>query len=72
MEISFSQLYPNISRWVEEQGWVEFGADEYSKSLVRALDDGGLVWESGRRLKKLDDALAALEVELEKWFEQNG
>jgi hypothetical protein len=42
----FSQSYPTITRWIEKQGWIEFGADDYSNSLIRALDLGGLVWES--------------------------
>jgi hypothetical protein len=40
---SFAESYPTITRWVEEQGWIEIGADEYSTSLVRALDPGGMV-----------------------------
>jgi hypothetical protein len=24
---SFSQSYPTITRWVEEQGWIEIGSD---------------------------------------------
>ena len=69
---SFSQIYPTIARWIEEQGWIEIGSDEYSHSLVRALDPGGLVWESTSEHKTVDEALAALEVALEEWFDQNG
>lgn len=47
------------------------GVSDVARTCTK-LDDGGLVQESGRRLKNLDDALAALEAELEKWFEQNG
>ena len=69
---SFSQTYPIIARWVEEQGWIEIGADEYSTSMIRALDSGGLVWESDSGIDAIDDALKAMEEALNDWFEQNG
>lgn len=69
---SFSQTYPTIARWIEEQGWIEIGSDEYSKSLVRALDPGGMVWESSSEQVTVDEALTALDGALEEWFEQNG
>jgi len=69
---SFSQTYPTIARWIEEQGWIEIGSDEYSKSLVRALDPGGMVWESSSEQVTVDEALTALEGALEEWFELNG
>ena len=46
MESQFSKAYPNIAHWVNALGRIEIGPDEYSSSLVRALDEGGLVWES--------------------------
>ena len=71
MEAIFAQTYPAITRWAEEQGWVEIGMDEYSTSVVRALDAGGLVWESNGEEKTVDEALQALEKALQEWFEQN-
>ena len=59
--------YPNITHWIEEMGWIELGQDEYSKSLVRVLDEGGMVWESGKQHKTLADALNAAEVAIEVW-----
>jgi hypothetical protein len=67
----FANTFPNITRWVTQQGWIEIGQDENSKSLVRAIDLGGLVWESSEKQTSIDDALHALENYLEKWFEKN-
>ncbi len=67
----FANTFPNITRWVTEQGWIEIGQDENSKSLVRVIDLGGLVWESSEKQTSIDDALYALENYLEKWFEEN-
>jgi len=69
MESQFSKLYPNIAYWVEACGWIEIGQDEYSSSLVRALDEGGMVWESSDDHETLDEALQALEMELAEWLE---
>jgi hypothetical protein len=27
----FEQMYPNIARWVQSYGWIEMGADHYSR-----------------------------------------
>jgi len=64
MENQFSGIYPNIAHWVTAQGRIEIGQDEYSTSLVRALDEGGLVWESSDDHETVDEALRALEIEL--------
>jgi hypothetical protein len=39
---SFEAAHPDITRWVEPHGWIEIGADEYSTSLARILDEGGM------------------------------
>jgi hypothetical protein len=57
----FENIYPHITRWVQSYGWIEIGADQYRSSLVRALDEGGLVWESKENDTVLDEALHALE-----------
>jgi hypothetical protein len=57
---NFSSTYPNIAEWIE------LGQDDYSKSLIRALDEGGIRWESKAKYKSLDDALDELEIALEK------
>jgi hypothetical protein len=70
--VPFSQSYPTIARWIEEQGWIEIGSDEYSTSLVRALDPGGLVWESDSTIDSIDEALKELEKESKSWLKNNG
>ena len=70
--VSFAESYPTITRWIEEQGYIEIGINEYSASLVRALDPGGMVWESKAEIDSIDEALNELEKELKKWFKKNG
>jgi hypothetical protein len=45
-------------------GWMEIGHDDMSRSFVRALDEGGLVWEGQEDYATLDDALRDLEAGL--------
>ena len=64
MAYSFQGTYPNITYWVEAFGWIEVGQDDYSTSAVRALNEGGLVWEGDDEYQTLDEALQALEIAL--------
>jgi hypothetical protein len=68
---SFEESYPNIAYWVRSHGWIELGPDDYSSSLVRALDVGGMVWEGSAHYETVDEALDALESALAEWMEQN-
>jgi len=70
MKTQFSELYPNIAHWVTTQGRIEIGQDEYSSSLVRSLDEGGLVWESSDDHTTVDEALQALEEGLAVWMRE--
>jgi hypothetical protein len=61
MSASFEERFPHITAWVTGDGWIEIGRDDYSRSLVRALDGGGMVWEGKEEYATLDEALQALE-----------
>jgi hypothetical protein len=64
----FEQMYPNIARWVQSYGWIEMGDDGQSPSFIRALNEGGTVWESDEDDMTLDEALQALEAGLAEWM----
>lgn len=72
MANSFDDTYPNIAYWVESFGWIEVGQDEYSTSMVRALDEGGLVWEGKDTYETLDEAMQALERALGECIKEYG
>jgi hypothetical protein len=63
------QTYPAIARWVASYGWIELGHDG-SRSVVRALDVGGMIWEGEPTYPTLDDALRALEAALAQWLRE--
>jgi len=68
MNSSFEKTYPHIDQWVYEQGWIEIGQDENSRSFLRALDEGGLVWEGKEHYETMEDALSDLNKALGKWL----
>lgn len=68
---SFETRYPHIAAWVQD-GWIEIGRDDYSRSLVRALDIGGMVWEGAEEYDSLDEALRALDEGIAGWCEEMG
>jgi hypothetical protein len=47
---------------------IEIGYNEYSRSFVRALDIGGMIWEGLEHYPTLDEALQALEDALAEWM----
>ncbi len=71
-EQSFEKSYPHINRWVKTLGWIEIGEDDYSRSFVRALDTGGMVWEGQEQSEyaTLDQMLLALEEGLAVWMRE--
>jgi len=62
----FAAQYPNLVFWVKG-GWVEIARNDYSQSCVRALDDGGLVWEGEADYSSFYEALQALEAGIAAW-----
>jgi hypothetical protein len=64
-------VFPAIDRWVREYGWIEIGVQELSGFVARALHEGGTQVEDDRP-DTLSEALAALEVGLTRWFEEQG
>lgn len=68
---SFAKTYPNIASWVLGGGWIEMGRTYGAPSLVRALDEGGMVFEGDGSYPSLDVALDALEAGIKAWLEGN-
>lgn len=66
----FTEKYPNIAGWIKS-GWIEIGRDGQSTSVIRVLDEGGLVWEGGTGHKSLDDVLQNAENAIAEWMQNN-
>jgi hypothetical protein len=72
MAQSLDATYPTIARWVQEYRWIEIGQDAMNQSFIRALDDGGMVWEGQEYYPTLDAALQDLETGLIAWMQEQG
>ena len=67
----FDQQHPHLSAWIlSGDGWIELGQDDSSRSTVRILDIGGMIWESDESYTTVTQALAAAEVALAAWVEK--
>ena len=66
----FTEKYPSIAGWIKD-GWIEIGRDGQSTSVIRVMDEGGLVWEGGTRHKSMDKILQEAEDAIADWIENN-
>jgi hypothetical protein len=71
MTMIFDDQYPNIAWWVAD-GRIEIGRDDYSDSLIRVLDQGGLVWQSDEAYETIAEALHEAEAAIGHWAEEHG
>jgi hypothetical protein len=60
--------HPHLWRWVGEFGTIEIGHCHQTRSFIRVLDEGGLVWKGRRSYRSLDAALADAEAGVARWM----
>jgi len=63
------KLYPTIAEYISTRGHIEIGDQEGFGFCARALDYGGLVFET-KKVKSLSEALAALERGIAEYLER--
>lgn len=68
----FAKAYPTLSEWVRGGGWIEIGSDQNVSSFLRALDEGGMVWEGEDNYDTMDEAFQALEAGIAAWVTEQG
>jgi hypothetical protein len=64
-------MFPAIARYVAGYGYIEIGDQEGFGFVVRAIGYGGVDFDDDAP-ETLAEALAALEVGLTRWFEEQG
>ncbi len=60
--------YPCLWRWLAEFGSVEIGHCHQTRSFIRVLDEGGMIWKGRRSYRSLDAALADAEAGVARWM----
>lgn len=68
---TFDEQYPNIAAWVQD-GWIEIGQDDFSRSFIRVLDIGGLIWESKESYETVAEALAEADQAIKQIANEEG
>ncbi len=69
---SLDETYPAISDWVMRYGWIELGQTDYGSSMVRVLDEGGLIWEGKPSYRSLDELFGVLEKKIAQHIQEIG
>lgn len=59
---TFAVGYPIVTAWIKSGGWVEIGTDHNVRSFIRALDEGGMVWEGAPQYPTMASAFKALDA----------
>jgi len=60
--------HPHLWRWVNEFGTIEIGLCPQTRSFIRVVDEGGIVWKGRRSYASLDAALADAEAGVSRWM----
>ena len=60
------EQHPAIARWLAVHGTIEFGYCPYTRSAVRVLDAGGLVWQGRRSYRSFAAALTDCEANISR------
>lgn len=60
--------FPCLWRWVTEFGIVEIGHCHQTRSFIRVLDEGGMIWKGSRSYASLEAALADAEARVARWM----
>ncbi len=72
MSTAFDEKYATIAWWVQGGGTVELGCEYYNRSIIRVLDEDGMLWEGEEEYESVATARDEAEAFLAKWAEENG
>lgn len=73
MEDEFADKYPAITAWVRNGGYIEIGQTSYElPAFVKALDEGGMIWEGELKYDTMDEAFQALENGIAAFLKEQG
>jgi hypothetical protein len=70
-EFDIEAAYPDVASWVRNCGWIEIGDMDWQGFVVRALNEGGMIYEK-EGCRTLAEAMAALEKGIGKFFDEEG
>ena len=68
----FAVTYPLVAAWIRSGGWIELGTDHNVRSFIRALGEGGMVWEGAPQYPTVDAAFKALDAGIASFIKEQG
>lgn len=68
----FAVAYPIVVAWIRSGGWIEVGTDYNVQSFIRALDEGGIIWEGAAQYSTVDAAFKALDAGIAVFIKEHG
>lgn len=66
-----AESYPGIARWIAKYGTIEFGYCLETRSSIRVLDEGGLIWSVRASYPTFTEALADCEANVTRLLRVN-
>ena len=57
-----TETYPCVARWLEAHGTIEFGYCPHTRSFIRVLDEGGMIWSGQRSYTRAGTAVRILRT----------
>jgi len=60
-------VHAQLWRWVRDFGTIEIGYCHQTRSFIRVLDEGGMIWKGRRSYASLEAALADAEAGVARW-----
>ncbi len=72
MPTELEKKFPNIVKWIKDDGWIELGGSPYAGGAAKALNEGGCVFEGKSRYSSLDAMLKDVDAGIRHWLHENG
>ncbi len=72
MPTELEKKFPNITKWIKGDGWIEVGSSSYEGGMAKAFDEGGCVFEGKSKYSSLDAILKDIDRGIAQWCSENG
>ena len=66
MSGAIAEQFPVLAGWALD-GWIELGPTDWTRSFIRVMSEGGLVWEGAESYDSIEEAFAEAERAIAAW-----
>ena len=72
MPTELEKKFPNITKWIKQDGWSEVGGSPHEGGLAKAFDEGGCIFDGKSKYSSLDAILKDIDHGIANWCAENG